>query len=107
MRAISQYSSMVVPQMFDEHHRAPVSQLGKFFANEAMHANSLQPDRIQHAGRCFDNPRRRMSFSFAQEQAFDRDPPQQRQVDDVGVLDAVSEATTGGDQRIDQPQRAE
>jgi hypothetical protein len=48
-----------------------------------------------------------MPFPFCQEQAFYRDAPEEGQIDRVGILNAVPEATARGNQRILQPQRAD
>ena len=41
-----------------------------------------------------------VALALGQEQALDRDAAEGRQVDDVGVLDAVAEAPAGRDERV-------
>jgi hypothetical protein len=91
----------------DQNDGAAVAQLGKLLANEPMDANSLQTNRIQHPRRRFDDPRRRMSFTLSEEQTFDRNAAQRREIYNVGVLDAVSKAPACRNQRIGQRQRTD
>ncbi len=84
----------------DEHDRAPIAQLGQLLADEAVDADALQADGVEHARRRLDDPRRRMPFALGEEQALDRDAAERREIDDVAVLDAVAEAAAGGDQRV-------
>ena len=39
-------------------------------------------------------------FALGEEQSLDRDAAERREIDDVGVLDAVAEAAARGDQRV-------
>ena len=91
----------------DDDDRAALAQLGQPLRDEAVDADALQADRVQHAGRRFDDARRRVSFALGEEQSLDRDAAERRQVDDVGVLDAVAEAAARGDQRIGERQRSD
>ena len=91
----------------DDDRRAARAQLGQLFVDEAAHADALQADGVQHAGRRFDDARRRMAFALVEEQALDGDAAERRQVDEVGVLDAVAEAAARGDQRVLEGQRAD
>ena len=75
---------------------------GSFSRDEAMHADALQPDRVEHAGRRLDDARRRVPFALVEEQALDRDAAERREIDGVGVLDAVAEAAARGDERVAQ-----
>jgi hypothetical protein len=45
-----------------------------------------------------------MTFARLEEQAFDGDAAERRQVDNVGVLDTVAEAAACGDQWIGEPE---
>jgi hypothetical protein len=60
----------------------------------------LQADRVQHAGRGLDDARRRMPFTLGEEKPLHRDAAERREIDDVGVLDAVAEAAARRDERI-------
>ena len=73
---------------------------GSFSSHEAVDADALQADRVEHAGRRLDDARRRVAFALVEEQALDDDAAERREIDDVGVLDAVAEAAAGGDQRV-------
>ena len=88
------------PADVDDDDRAARAQLRQPLADEAVHADALQADGVQHAGRRFDDPRRRVSFALREEQALDRDAAERREVDDVGVLHAVAEAAARGNQRV-------
>jgi hypothetical protein len=91
----------------DHHHRAPFAQLGQTFGDEAMDADPLQSDRIEHPGRRFDDARRRVPFAFGEEEAFDRDAAERCEIDDVRVLDAVAEASARRNQRIGKCERSD
>ena len=65
MRDTSTYSSSVVPQTLTIDGRAARAQLRQLLVDEPVHADALQADRVQHAGRRFDDPRRRMAFALA------------------------------------------
>ena len=71
-----------------------------FLVDEAVHADALETDGVQHARRRLDNPRRGVPLAFVQEQALDGDAAERGQVDDIGVLDAVAEAAAGRDERV-------
>ncbi len=91
----------------DEDDGAAVAQLGQLLAHEAVHADPLQSDRVQHAGRRLDDARRRMALALGEEQSLDRDAAERREIDDVAVLDAVAEAAAGGDERVREPERSD
>ena len=93
------------PADVDEDDRAAIAELGQFLAHEAVHADALQADRVQHARRGFDDAGRRVAFALRQEQSFDRNAAERREIDDVAVLDAVAEAPAGRDERIRESQR--
>ena len=59
----------------DDDHRAAGAQLGHLFRDEAMHADALKADGVQHAGRRLDDARRRMPFALGEEQPFTATPP--------------------------------
>ncbi len=73
--ASSTYSCSVVPQMFTMTTAPRGAQLGHLLGDEAMHADALQADGVQHAGRRLDDARRRMSFALGEEQPFTATPP--------------------------------
>ena len=54
---------------------------GSFSRDEAVDADALQADGVQHAGRRLDDPRRRVAFALGEEQALDGDAAERRQVD--------------------------
>ena len=91
----------------DEDDGAPVAQLGQLLAHEAVDADALEADGVEHAGRRLDDARRRMALALGEEQALDRDAAERREIDDVAVLDAVAEAAAGGDERVRQAERAD
>ena len=91
----------------DEDDGAAIAQLGQLLAHEPVHADALQADRVEHAGRSLDDARRRMSLAFGEEQSLDRDAAERREIDDVAVFDAVAEAPAGGDERVRQPKRSD
>ena len=72
--------------------RAEPPQFGQLLGDEPVDADALQADGVQHAGRRFDDARRRMALALVEEQALDGDAAERREVDGVGVLDAVAEA---------------
>ena len=76
------------------------SKLGHFFRDEAVHADALKADGVEHAGRRFDNARRRMSFALGEKQAFHCNATKRCQVDQLRVLGAVPEAPARRDKRI-------
>ena len=61
-----------------------------------MHADALQADRIDHAGRRFDDPRRRMSLALLHEETLRYHAAEHRQIDDLLVFETVSEAAASG-----------
>src|SRR5262249_52057981 len=87
--------------------RAALAKLGQPLVDEAMHADALEPDRVQHARRRFDDPRRSVPLALREEQALDRDAAERGQIHDLGVLDAVPEASAGRDERVREPQRSD
>ena len=106
IRETSTYSSSVVPHTLTMTVALPGAQLGQLLADEAVDADALQADRVQHPGRRFDDARRRMSFALGEEQSLDGDAAERRQVDQVRVLDAVAEAAARRDERVLQLERA-
>ena len=69
IRDTSTYSSSVVPQTLTITVAPAGAQLRQLFVDEPAHADPLQADRVQHAGRRFDDPRRGMPFALGEEQA--------------------------------------
>ena len=56
------------------HGRAARSRSsGSRSRDEAVHADALQADGVEHSGRRFDDARRRMAFALGEEEAFHRD----------------------------------
>jgi hypothetical protein len=91
----------------DDDGGAALAQLGQLLGDEAVHADTLQPDRIQHARGRLDDAFRRMALAFLEEEPFHRDGAECREVQRLCVLDAVAEAPAGRDERIRQRQRAD
>ena len=89
----------------DDDHRAARAQLGHLLRDEAMDADALQADRVQHAGRRFDDARRRMSFALGEKQPLHGDAAERREVDQLGVLGAVPETAARRDERILERER--
>ena len=56
----------------DDDRGAPRAQFGQLLVDEAVHADALQADRVQHPGRRFDDARRRVAFAFGEEQSLRR-----------------------------------
>ena len=48
----------------DDDGRAARAQLRQLLVDEAVHADALQADRVQHAGRRLDDARRRVAFAL-------------------------------------------
>ena len=90
-----------------EHDRAAVAQLRQLLAHEPVHADALQADRVQHAGRRLDDPRRRVAFALGEEQALDRDAAERRQIDDVGCTRRRSRSSRSRRSADWQRQRAD
>ena len=107
-RDTSTYSSSVVPQTLTMTVARAGAQLRQLLVDEPVHADALQADRVQHARpasrRCRGGgcPSR-----SARNSPFDGDAAERRQIDDVGVLDAVAEAAARRDQRVLERQRAD
>ena len=91
----------------DDDDRAAGAQLGHLFRDEAMHADALEANRVQHARRRFDDAGRRMPFALGEKQTFDGDAAERREVDQFGVLGAVPETSARRDERILQRERAD
>ena len=107
MRDTSAYSSTLVPQTFTMTVDVSRPQLRQLLFDEPSHPDALQADRVHHPGRSLDDSRRRMSFALLEEQAFDGHAPERREVHEIGVLDAVAEASACGNERILQSQRTD
>ena len=76
----------------DEGRRVEAPQFRQLLGDEPMDANALQADGVDHAGRRFDDARRRVAFAFVEEQALDGDAAERREIDGARVLHAVAEA---------------
>ena len=83
MRATSTYSSSVEPQMLTMLRAPQLAQPRQLLGDEAVHADALQPDGVQHARRRLDDALGRVALAFGQEQALADDAAERRQVDDV------------------------
>ena len=71
-----------------------------------MDADTLQADRVQHAGRRLDHARWRVSFPLRKKEPFRRDAAKSGDVERVGVLDAVPETAARSNERVFERQRA-
>ena len=91
----------------DEHARAALPQQRQLLVDEAMHADALQADGVDHAGRRLDNARRRVPLALGHEQPLHAHAAERREVGHLVVLEAVAEAAAGGNQRVGQRQRAD
>jgi len=91
----------------DEDRGAAIAQLRQLFPDEPMDADALEADGVEHAGRRLHDALRRMALALSQEEALDCHAAEERQVDDVGVLDAVAKAAAGSDDGVFQRQRAD
>src|SRR5581483_3646645 len=49
----------------DDDRRTPRAEFGKLFSDEPVHADPLQTDRVEHAGRRLDDARRRVALALA------------------------------------------
>ena len=70
---------------------AEAAELGQLLGDEAVDADALQSDRVDHAGGRLDDARRRMAFALLQEQSLDRDAAESLEIDGRRILDAVAE----------------
>ena len=86
---------------------APRAQFGQGLADEAVNADPLETDGVDHPGRRLDDAGRRMALPLGEEQALDGDGSEGRQVNQVGVLDTVPEAAARGDERVLQREGAD
>ena len=93
------------PADVDDGARAALAQQRQLLADEAMDANALQADRVQHAGGRFGDARRRVALPLLEEQPLDGDAAEHRQIDDLVVFEAIAKAAAGGDDRIGQLER--
>ena len=84
----------------DDHYIFHGPQLGKLFFNEGTGANVLQSDRIQHPGRSFVEPWRRIARHWFPGQSFHHDAAEPSEMDNVFKLDAVGESAAGGNYGI-------
>ncbi len=91
---------MVDPQMFTNDGGPEPPQLRQPLGHEAVDADALQADGVQHAGRRLDDARRGMTVSLGEEQALDRHAAERREVDGLGVFDAVAEAAGRRNERV-------
>ena len=87
--------------------RAALAEQRQLLADEPVHADALQADGVQHAGRGLGDARRRVPFALGQEQALDADAAERGEVDDLLVLEAVAEAAAGRDDRVGQVERSD
>jgi hypothetical protein len=88
------------------HHGAMGPQLGQPLGDEPVHADALQADGVDHAGRRLDDARRHVAFALGEKETLHAHRAQRRQIDRVGVLDAVAETAARGNERVLQRQRA-
>ena len=91
----------------DEDARATLAKLGQLLADEAVNADALQADRVDHAGGRLDDPRGRVALALGEEEALGDDPAERREIDRLRVFDAVAEAAAGGDEGVGKLQRAD
>ena len=73
----STYSSSVVPQTLTKVRAPAFAQQRQLFLDEAMHADALQADRVDHAGRRLDDARWRMALALFHEEALRHDAAEQ------------------------------
>ena len=64
MRDTSAYSSIVLPQTLTITTAPSARSSGSVSLHEAVHADALQADRVQHAGRRLDDARRRVALAL-------------------------------------------
>ena len=107
IRDTSAYSSIVVPQTLTMTVAPRARSSGSFSSTNRRTPMPCRPMAFSMPGRRFDDARRRVAFALGEEQALDGDAAERRQIDEVGVLDAVAEAAAGRDERILQRQRAD
>ena len=86
MRDTSTYSSIVVPQTLTNTVAPRRAQLRQALAHEAVDANPLQADGVQHAGGRLDDARGRMAFALGEEQPLDGDAAERGQIDDAARI---------------------
>ena len=100
IRATSTYSSSVVPQMFTMTVAPRARSSGSFSSMKRWTPIPCRPMAFNMPGGRFDDPRRRMALTLGKKEALDCDAAERCQVDDIGVLDAVTKAAAGRNQRV-------
>ena len=96
----STYSSMVVPQTLTKTRGAALAEQRQLLLDEAMHADALQADRVDHAGGRLDDARRRRGPSRSvMNRPLTQTPPSDDEVGHLVVLEAVAEAAARRDER--------
>ena len=80
---------------------------GSFSATNRWTPMPCRPMAFSMPGRRLDDARRRVAFALGEEQALHRDAAERREVDRVGVLEAVAEAAGCGDDRVPEGERAD
>ncbi len=81
MRETSTYSSIVAPQTLTTTVGAERPELGQAFRDEPVHADALQADGVEHAGRRLDDARRRVALALGEEQSLDDDGAERREIE--------------------------
>jgi len=76
------------------------AQRRKLLIEESARADILQPDGIQHSSGGLKQARRRISRHRLDRKAFDHEPAQPVEVNDVLKLDSISECAGSGDDRV-------
>ena len=107
MRDTSAYSSSVVPQTLTITVARRARSSGSFSSTNRRTPMPCSPMAFSIPAGVSTIALGGMPFALVQEQALHGDAAERRQIDQVGVLDAVAEAAAGRDQRVLQRQRAD
>ena len=105
--ASSTYSCSVVPQMLTITTAPRARSSGIFSLMNRCTPMPWSPIALSMPAGRFDDARRRVPFALGEEQSFHRDAAERRQIDEVGVLRAITEAPARRDQRVSQPERSD
>jgi hypothetical protein len=105
-RALGELVRAVAPEVGDD-ARAPLAEEREPIAEEGLDADVLEADRVQHAARRLDEPRRRLSRRRAKREALHRDRADGRDVHEARELRPVAERPGRGDHRVRQLDRAD
>ena len=100
MRASSTYSSIVVPQMLTKTIALRSRSSGSFSRMKRWTPMPCRPIAFSMPDGVSTMRGGGVPFALGEEQPLDGDAAERREIHRVRVLDAVAEASAGGDQRV-------